>query len=329
MSGSKETRLAFLVFAVLSVILSGQVAAADVSPSMLKIEQFNAERGDAQSQFFMGEHYELGDSGISRNPATALQWYRKAAKQGHEAALYKIGLFHEKGYAGLGGGMNVALEWYRKAAAKGSEEARQRIDAEKEAERAAEAEKLKLQLKAQAEQQRQAELQQQQRKQERAKMLRANKPAMAGLPLKVSKPPAIHYSHDEMIEKLLGANWAAGGIPAEYLPAQDMSCVKSGEREMTCFSRSRKRVLGQRQLTFSVKSVLDGFASDGSFHARYFYNVTDIAEVPTPGPDSDFYGLRPLEGWQRPGLSAACRIAKAGSVACTGKDKVAVRFDVQ
>jgi len=49
-----------------------------------------AEGGDAEAQFEMGTFYELGFTSIPEDPQKAIEWYRKAAAQGH--ALAKEGL---------------------------------------------------------------------------------------------------------------------------------------------------------------------------------------------------------------------------------------------
>ena len=280
----------------------------DVSPSVLKIERFSAERGDAQSQYFMGEHYELGDSGLSRDLDMALSWYFKAADKGYAAAQYKIGFFHEKGYAGLPGGMKAAMPWYKKAAAGGYEAAKLKI-------KASDGVTVSKQSKAS------------QQKQERVRMLQANKPAMAGLPLKVPKQHVDDAQPEKTIKKLMNAKWSHDGQPAEYLPAEDMSCLKTAESEVTCFSRVRDRIVGNDRIQFTVKAVIAGFGKNGGFKTRYFYNVEEVADVPEPGPDSDRYGLRSEKGWQQPGHEAVCHMKRANSIVCSGREEDTIRFD--
>ena len=48
-----------------------------------------AEQGHAQAQDNLGEAYEEG-LGVHQDDAQAVQWYRKAAEQGHLWALFKI-----------------------------------------------------------------------------------------------------------------------------------------------------------------------------------------------------------------------------------------------
>jgi len=108
---------------------TGSAAAADVDPSMLVIERFAAERGDANAQYFMGEHHELGDSGIAKDLGKALALYTQAAAQQHGPAQYKLGMFHEQGLAGLRPDPGEVMQWSQRAAENGSTLARQRLAA--------------------------------------------------------------------------------------------------------------------------------------------------------------------------------------------------------
>ena len=77
---------------------------------------------------------------------------------------------------------------------------------------------------------------------------------------------------------------------------------------------------------FSVNDVIGGFDGDGDFNTRYFYNVEEIGEAPTPGPDKDRYGLPSEKGWQQSGYEVACHVKRANSIVCRGKGRGIVRF---
>ncbi len=301
-----STNLGRLLALSISLCWYGTAFSGSVSSSMLKIERFSAERGDAQSQYFMGEHYELGDSGLPRDLDAALKWYYMAADNGDAAAQYKIGLFHEKEYAGLPGGLSAAMQWYEKAAAGGNEAAKQRIASLR---KPTTTEKTQPEAK------------------QRNKMLQASKPAMAGLPLKLPQRRAPKYRPEETIENLVSALWVHAGQPAEYLPAEDMSCMKSSELELTCFSRTRIRSIGENRMEFTVKSILTGFRDDGSFNAKYYYNVAEIDNASESGPDVDTFGLLAEEGWQQPGYEVACHVSGKNGVICKRNSGSSVRFD--
>jgi len=93
-----------------------------------------AEQGDADVQFDLGVKYAYG-RGVPKNPSEAERWYRKAADQGHDEALYRKsanqGNSRAQYYLGniYYGGKHVpkdeaeALKWYRKAADQGHKQA--------------------------------------------------------------------------------------------------------------------------------------------------------------------------------------------------------------
>lgn len=72
-----------------------------------------AERGDADAEFNLGQAYRLG-KGVPRDLATAEDWYRKAAEQGHYQAEDNYGrMLFERGER------SKAAPWLEKSAARG------------------------------------------------------------------------------------------------------------------------------------------------------------------------------------------------------------------
>lgn len=78
-----------------------------------------ATEGDSDAEFQLGKCYEEGLGDIHKDYATAIQWYTKAAKQGHAEAQNKLGnyYFGKKDY-------KEALKWYEAAAKAGNIKAR-------------------------------------------------------------------------------------------------------------------------------------------------------------------------------------------------------------
>ena len=50
-----------------------------------------AERGDAKAQNELGELFLTGKLGVATNHAEAVNWFRKAADQGHAPAQHRLG----------------------------------------------------------------------------------------------------------------------------------------------------------------------------------------------------------------------------------------------
>lgn len=64
-----------------------QAAPQDLTSLDTQSVQKLAEAGNAEAQYELGDRYELGLGGLPKNEALARRWYRKAAAQGHTAAL--------------------------------------------------------------------------------------------------------------------------------------------------------------------------------------------------------------------------------------------------
>ena len=83
-------RYLLLVIAVLAVI--GPVRAEDddaTAKRLYELQLEQAEKGDPQAQYYLGEMHEYG-LGTPENDAAALDWYRRAASQKHLAAMRKV-----------------------------------------------------------------------------------------------------------------------------------------------------------------------------------------------------------------------------------------------
>ena len=73
-----------------------------------------AELGDAQAQYFVGQIFEKG-LGTEPDYVRAAQWYRRAAEQEHSAAQVTLGYLLERGL-GVERDEAAAMNWYRRAA---------------------------------------------------------------------------------------------------------------------------------------------------------------------------------------------------------------------
>ncbi len=79
-----------------------------------------AQNSVADSQFQVGEWYEFGYR-VPKDPAVALGWYVLAARQGDSRALLKIGNAYQFGSLGLSRDKALAGQWIRSAAEHGSD----------------------------------------------------------------------------------------------------------------------------------------------------------------------------------------------------------------
>lgn len=77
-----------------------------------------AENGDVDRQFFLGICYETGNSLVERNMEKAIEWYTKAALQGHfRAQLFLFDRYFNGN--GVKKDLTKAFEWCKMAAEQG------------------------------------------------------------------------------------------------------------------------------------------------------------------------------------------------------------------
>ena len=84
-----------------------------------------AEQGHAEGQFRLGLDYYYG-SGVAEDQSKAVYWFRKSAEQGFLSAEYQLGECYENGQ-GVAQDKSMALYWYRKAAAKFHSHAKEKV----------------------------------------------------------------------------------------------------------------------------------------------------------------------------------------------------------
>jgi len=95
-------------FILVSSVLAQSQTATDVARW-----QGEAERGNANAQFWVGAAYESGH-GVSKDFAQAHEWLAKSAKQGNADAQNLLGQMYEDA-EGVEQNFSKAAQWYRAA----------------------------------------------------------------------------------------------------------------------------------------------------------------------------------------------------------------------
>jgi len=80
-----------------------------------------AERGEANSQAFLGSLYATG-TGVPRDLHKALAWQEKAARQGQAMAQFNLAVMYSRGM-GTEQNLDAAAKWFQEAADQGVPEA--------------------------------------------------------------------------------------------------------------------------------------------------------------------------------------------------------------
>lgn len=100
-------------FAQASAPAGAVSATAGIDPALMA----KANAGNPEAEFMVGTKYELGAQ-VTKDPAQAAVWYRKAAEKGDVRAEHSLGVLYEFGN-GVPADLTTAVQWYRKAAEKG------------------------------------------------------------------------------------------------------------------------------------------------------------------------------------------------------------------
>ncbi|KAG0376719.1 hypothetical protein BGX24_007313 [Mortierella sp. AD032] len=89
-----------------------------VIPKRMRDFAVKAKEGDIESQNSLADFYKYGFEGVSRNDKLAMEWYSKAAEQGHAEAQLRMGEYYSEGFA-VPKDYAKAMEWFHKSARQG------------------------------------------------------------------------------------------------------------------------------------------------------------------------------------------------------------------
>ncbi len=90
-----------------------------------------AERGEYKSQYLLAVAYYNGE-GVKKNKSECLKWLRKSAAQGYDWAQFDLGTLYYQG-DGVQQNVNEALKLWRLAAQQGNKDAKEALNAHKQA----------------------------------------------------------------------------------------------------------------------------------------------------------------------------------------------------
>jgi hypothetical protein len=114
-------------------LLCGTVSASDIDDAIQSMRAGDfaeaycilkpyAERGDAEAQYNIGWMY-LNGYGLAMNDSLALEWWQRAAEQGHTDAIFSIAMLYTHGEGQVKKDMDKAIDYYLLALQAGHEDA--------------------------------------------------------------------------------------------------------------------------------------------------------------------------------------------------------------
>jgi uncharacterized protein len=100
---------------LMSVVSQSTTQQSEADRKLLADVRGKAEKGDAQSQYELGQAFDGGSLGVAKNEAEAVKWYRRAAEQNDAGAQCALGVCYANGQ-GVAKDEAEAVKWFGKAA---------------------------------------------------------------------------------------------------------------------------------------------------------------------------------------------------------------------
>jgi chromosome segregation ATPase len=100
----------------------GEYTLGDLSSGTLSLKRWQplAEKGDAESQYYVARIYANGMSGVEVDYAQAAHWYQLAANQSYKPAMQELGYLYEEGL-GVERNLQLGLNLQRQASGLGDD----------------------------------------------------------------------------------------------------------------------------------------------------------------------------------------------------------------
>lgn len=105
-----------IAIVLIPLLLLASLAMAEAPMSLDEAREL-AAKNDPQAQYNLGLRYATGE-GVDRDPQQAIEWYTRAANNGHDLAQNNLGAMYETG-KGVDADQQTAVRWYRAAAEQG------------------------------------------------------------------------------------------------------------------------------------------------------------------------------------------------------------------
>lgn len=278
-----------------------------------KMQMVNAEKGNAEAQYDIGEMYEKG-SGVATDAKKAFSWFEKSANQGHVKAQLKVAYMYYKGVGvelnlakahnimenpanegnvraqfylgqmyekgdGVKPDLDEAFTWYSRSSLGGYKPADEALS------------ELKKSMANRTHKDEETAV----------KNLTKAMPSIPSTPMskpstrpKIDPTPASAntpqtsatsvegfqqalQTQPSTASALLGGTWMSPSkLPSEYLPSKITSCHKTSESVIECVSEELQRNVAGTDIVYQTKAIVYAMKKDGDFKIAYRNNVTKI-----------------------------------------------------
>jgi Sel1 repeat len=283
-----------------------------------------AENGKASAQYSIARSYELGKRVKSDN-AKAIEWYTKAADQGHTDAAYRLGLIYYKGVGGFQTDFKKAFHYISLAANKNHKNSQANLakmyqngDGVKRNEELSDywyeqaftakiqpfSEYLKEQAQSHAPKVIPAKVK---KALPVAKKPRKSAPSGSARKNKIAFPNTI-IEHE----------WFQKGKASAYLNSAVAQC-KVKNKKVICSSSKLKGVHSTGMYKYKVKSIITAGRNAKDIQITYRKLYTSVPEENIGGYDDENESAPSQQlvvGWEKRSHSISCRFESAKSILC-------------
>lgn len=314
------------------------LARADIPSDLLE----SAQNGKASSQYAVARAYELGKRVKSDNDK-AIEWYAKAADQGHLEAAYRLGLIYYKGVGGFDIDLKKAFYYISMAAEGGHKRSQAHLAQMYEDGDGVEADEVlsdywyeqAFSAKTQALKE-YLKNQKQNKKSVTVKVLKKSvsepvNPVVIRSAIKAekSKPVAVVEETITYPDSIMSQNWFQGKVPSAYLKSSGTKCRFKNEK-VSCSSSKLHGSHPTGMYKYRIKTLISQIGESADIQLEYRKLYLSVPEERIGGYDDEpeveqANGL--TLGWEKKSHIVSCSFETASSVLCrpVGEDAFYIR----
>ena len=313
----KNTSINVILFIVLQFVSAALVQAA-ISKELLD----KANNGDSNAQYTIARAYELGKR-MKTDKKKAIEWYTKAADQGHLEAGYRLGLIYYKGIGGYKIDLKKAFH-YISMAAKGNHK-RSQAHMAKMYENGDGIGKDKTFSDYWYEQAFNDEIQPLQEYLREQKDKLSSKPAKTAVaakpirkkPKSKSKPRPV--AEVDLFKSLAKRKWLQNNQPSKYLKSSRTTC-KYKKKKISCTSSILKGLHSSGLYKYKLKSIITRGNTADDIQIVYRKRYLMVPEEEIGGYDDEDAGNKKQNlltlGWEKNSHTITCKFETDYSVLC-------------
>jgi len=281
-----------------------------------------ANKGDANAQFSVARSYQLGKR-VKSDKKKAIEWYTKAANQGHLEASYRLGLIYYKGIGGYKIDLKQAYKYISKAA--NGNHKRSQTHLAKMYDKGHGVTKNETLSDYWYDQAYNSKIQpldvylSEKKSEGKAPSNIKNDPVVKKTISKQKKSsPVVKRDVIKFPGSVLSKSWKENNKPSVYLKSSSTNCKKKGKK-LSCTSSKRKGRHSTGLYTYKVKSIITKGESSKEFKVVYRKLYLSVPEESVGGYDDEDAPAddnKLTTGWEKSSHKLSCKFESGRSILC-------------